>query len=294
MIIVKIYGGLGNQMFQYAFGRALSLRNKTSLKLDIRALTKAGARAYALHHFSIQEDFAEPDELARFDGAYKIGRHPWIDRIAQPFRTRTDAIRLVERRFHFSPHVLAVPAEANVYALGGWQSERYFADVGETLRQDFRFRHPPQGKNLTLAEKIRQVDAISVHVRRGDYAHDPKYSQTHGLIGLEYYRQAISLMRQRVAAPHFFVFSDDPEWAMHNLSVDAAVDYVTHNGIDGGHDDIRLMSQCKHHIIANSTFSWWGAWLAHRPDQIVIGPKRWFANNPVNTADVLPAAWVRI
>jgi len=294
MIIVKVYGGLGNQMFQYAFGRALSLRNKTSLKLDIRALTKAGARAYALHHFLIQEDFAAPEELARFDGVYKMGRHPWLDRIAQPFRKRTGHIRLVERYFHFSPHVLAVPADENMYALGAWQSERYFADVGDMLSQDFTFRRPPQGKNLALAEKIQRVNAVSVHVRRGDYANDPKYTRTHGLIGLEYYRRAISLMRERVAEPHFFVFSDDPEWAMQNLSVDDAVDYVAHNGVEGAHDDLRLMSKCKHHIIANSTFSWWGAWLARNPDQIVVGPKRWFADNPANTADILPAAWIRL
>jgi len=165
--------------------------------------------------------------------------------------------------------------------------------VASQIRADFTFQLPLENKNAELAKQINQVSAVSLHVRRGDYANNPKTTATHGLCSLDYYRAAIRHVSDRIEQPYFFIFSDDIGWVKDNLKMDFPCQYVDHNQGAESYNDMRLMSMCKHHIIANSSFSWWGAWLNPNVEKTVIAPKLWFAN-ATNTQDLIPQSWVKL
>ncbi|MDO8208683.1 MAG: alpha-1,2-fucosyltransferase [Gallionella sp.] len=292
MILFHIIGGLGNQMFQYAAGRALALERGQSLKLDI-----AGFVGYGLHQgFELQRVFNIPAEIATETEVRNIlgwQIAPGIRRMmARPgmaaFRRRGF---VVEPCFHYWSEIKKVPE--NCYLAGYWQSEKYFQEVASVIRSDFTFKSPLLNKNAECAKQINQVNAVSLHVRRGDYANNPKTAATHGLCSLDYYRAAIQHVSEQAQNPHFFVFSDDIAWVKNNLKIDYPHQYVEHNYGEESYNDMRLMSMCKHHIIANSSFSWWGAWLNPRADKIVVAPKRWFASQ-TDVRDLLPQGWVRL
>ena len=162
------------------------------------------------------------------------------------------------------------------------------------MREEFSFKQPATGRNLEAAAEIGACNAVSLHVRRGDYAADPVVMAMHGVCSLDYYARAVEYVLERVSKPVFFLFSDDPDWVRDHLKVRGSMRVVDQNGPDSGSEDLRLMVQCKHHIIANSTFSWWGAWLNANPDKLVIAPKRWFADGSLNTSDLLPTNWVKM
>jgi len=290
MVIVRLMGGLGNQMFQYAAGRAVAYRNRTQLKLDLSYFDQNPRRSYKLHHFNIAESIATPDEVTHF-----TRRDLWsrishlIERYLLPSYKRSV---FAERFFHFDPNVLRL--RGNVYLIGYWQSEKYFKDIEQIIRQDFTFKHAPDTENQRLAHIIANTNSVSLHIRRGDYISNPVTYQYHGVCSLDYYRAAIETLTQAIGQPHFFVFSDNMAWAQQNLKLDYPVTFVTHNGAERDYEDLRLMSQCKHHIIANSTFSWWGAWLCAYPSKIVIAPKKWFSGANHDTKDLIPESWWRI
>lgn len=292
MIITQIIGGLGNQMFQYAAGRALSLRLSEPLRLDV-----FGFAGYGLHQgFELPRVFACDPEIATERDVHDLlgwRAFPAVRKILfRPAFRRLHGPRLVvEPHFHYWPGISSVPHDA--YLVGYWQSEKYFREAAETIRADFAFRHSPSGKNAELAERIGQTMAVSLHVRRGDYVSDTKTNAAHGLCSLEYYRAAVLHMAEHVERPEFFVFSDDIAWVKANLKVDFPCRYVDHNQGAESYNDMRLMSLCRHHIIANSSFSWWGAWLNPRPDKTVIAPRRWFANG-TNIDGLFPEGWVLI
>jgi len=152
----------------------------------------------------------------------------------------------------------------------------------------------PDNVNFQTAERISAVNAVCVHIRRGDYVSNPTTNQFHGNCSLEYYRPAMGIMALKVEDPNYFIFSDDPEWASDSLKGASSMTTVDHNKADRNYEDLRLMSLCKHHIIANSTFSWWGAWLCKYTGKIVIAPRRWFRDELLNTSDLIPTGWKRI
>lgn len=210
----------------------------------------------------------------------------------RPSLTMLHGTRLVvEPHFHYWPGIREV--SHNAYLAGYWQSEKYFSDASETIRADFTFRQPLSEQNAEMAERIGQGMSVSLHVRRGDYASNPKTNTAHGLCSLEYYRAAVLHMAEHIERPEFFVFSDDIAWVKANLEIDFPCWYVDHNQGTESYNDMRLMSLCRHHIIANSSFSWWGAWLNRDPDKIVVAPRRWFANGK-RSEDLLPASWVSL
>ena len=152
-----------------------------------------------------------------------------------------------------------------------------------------------EGKTYAeLMAKIESCHSVSLHVRRGDYASDPVFLAMHGLCPLDYYERAVKHVSERVSDPVFFLFSDDPDWVRANLNVHGTVEVVDQNGPDAGSEDLRLMSRCRHHIVANSTFSWWGAWLNGGAPKIVVAPQRWFADESMNAVDLIPEAWVKL
>jgi len=286
MVIVRLIGGLGNQMFQYAAGRAVAHRNQTQLKLDVSALERDAARSYRLHHFNIVESIATPNEVAHFrkrDLWSRISRR--VERFLPPYKRSMFA----QRFDRFDPDILRL--RGNVYLIGYWQSEKYFKDIEQIIRQDFTFRHTPDAENQRLARIIADANSVSLHIRRGDYVSNPRFSRKFGTCSPEYYRTAIAKVAGKVKHPHILVFSDDIDWAHDNLKSQYPITFVAHNNADDDCEDLRLMSQCRHHIIANSSFSWWGAWLCANPGKVVIAPKKWFNEPGRDTRDLIPNTW---
>lgn len=292
MIIVKLIGGLGNQLFQYAVGRHLAMLNNTELKLDITGFKEYKLHRYSLSHFNIIENFATPKEVARLQKyKRKLGRK-WF--LYNKFIADENKYAQ-ERQFHFDPRILDIRGE--VYLDGFWQTEKYFRDIEDIVREEITVKMPLAGKDAVIAQEIAASTSVSMHVRRGDYVTNELTNAYHGTCGLDYYHKAVSLIVENVSNPHFFIFSDDHAWVKENIILEYPITYVDHNDASKNYEDLRLMSLCKHFIIANSSFSWWGAWLSQNSNKVVIGPTKWFSNpkkKTTDTSDVLPATWTKI
>lgn len=292
MIISQIIGGLGNQMFQYAMGRALSLENGQPLMLDISDFD-----SYHLHQgFELQRIFnasiliAQPPDIQHVLGWQSPHFVRWL--LMRPAFSGLRGKKFVlEPHFQYWSKVSDI--QGDCYVRGYWQSEKYFQQHTAAIRQDFSFKLPLTGKNAELVSQMTQVNAISLHVRRGDYVNNSKTNSVHGVCSLDYYQAAVEYISRRVENPCFFVFSDDIPWVKKNLKIGMPCEYVDHNQGPASHLDMQLMSKCRHHIIANSSFSWWGAWLNLDPHKIVIAPRKWFSASK-NTADLLPIAWTAL
>lgn len=290
MIIVNLSGGLGNQMFQYALGRHLSIKNDTALKLNISEYKRQNLRNYDLSHFDIFEDFITAKDSMELS-------YPSDSLIKKQFKkcwARIFDINLInyinEQNINFNPEILSLGD--NIYLDGYWQSEKYFSEIKDVIKRNFTVKDKPDPINKSFLEEITGCESVSVHIRRGDYVSNQKTNQVHGFLGLEYYQRALNTMLEKIDSPHFFVFSDDPVWSKQNIKIDAPITYIEHNG-EKNYEDLRLMSTCKHHIIANSSFSWWGAWLSSNENKIVIGPSKWFRNKKYNDLDRMPEKWLR-
>lgn len=289
-IVVQLIGGLGNQMFQYALGRTLALRNGSPLKLDIQPFEKQELRRYSLHRFAILASVLSAEESIQLGiGSGLLGR---IGRLVNRMRGVQSLPLVRERSFTFDPSVLE--RRGRCYLQGYWQSPRYFASMEPTIRGELTVREPPAGANLAMAEKIKSTLAVSVHVRRGDYASSRSTHHYHGTCGPDYYLAAEADVRRRVGNCTLFVFSDDPNWVTQNLRFESETIVVRHNGPEGDYEDLRLMTLCQHHIIANSTFSWWGAWLCPNPGKFVVAPRQWFRDPGHSADDLIPREWIRL
>lgn len=296
-IIANIVGGLGNQMFQYAAARVLS--EKLGLPLKV---TQDMFEVYRSHYgpeldrvFSISFTVADPLEVKDLLGILRAA--PAIRRaLASRYLAvlRGDSF-IVEPHFHYWQG-LQDRARYGGYLQGYWQSERYFLSHAAQIRSAFRFRLDLSDANRSIAHAISQRTSVSVHVRRGDYVNNAKTLAKHGTCSLGYYFSAIETMLQRFPEARFFAFTDDPQWVVSELqSRYPELTLVNHNKGLNSHNDMRLMSLCQHHIIANSSFSWWGAWLNPNPDKTVIAPARWFASiDKWNIDDLIPKQWERM
>jgi hypothetical protein len=287
MIITKLKGGLGNQLFQYALGRRLAYFNNTDLKLDIYEFKNNNIRTYRLGHFNIQENFASDEEINKLKRP--SNKLVAIRRKLMPYYKRPF---ILERFFHFDPNVLGAPN--NIYLEGYWQSEKYFKDIEETIHHDFTLKHDLDPINKEIAYNITSSESASLHIRRGDYVSAMKINQIYGTCSLDYYHTAAKKLKGIIPEIHLFVFSDDPEWARENLKLEVPITFIDHNGQDKDYMDLILMSLCHHHIIANSSFSWWGAWLCQNRDKIVFAPANWFKSAEKDTRDLIPDSWHKI
>jgi hypothetical protein len=290
MIIVKLKGGLGNQLFQYAVARHIAEIHKTFLKIDISLFETYKLHAYSIGPFNIQENFASPEEVMALT-VRKLGITERAIRRVLRRSPKFAPTYIMEKHFYCDPDILNLPD--GVYLDGYWQSEKYFADIAGIIRQEFTVKTPQTGKNKELAERMASCESVSLHIRRGSYT-IPPYNSVHGTCSLDYYHRCVEYLSQKVKNPHFFIFSDEPEWARDNLKLHYPTTLVDHNSADKDYEDLRLMSQCKHHIIANSTFSWWGAWLNQNPEKIVLVPKRWFKSGDYDTKDLIPDKWIKV
>ena len=289
MVITKLIGGLGNQMFQYAAGRALAVRNGSELLLDLSGFANYTLRPYALDEFRIT---ARPATPAHIEWIRRGERWSPVTRMSRRFPALKALARhhlVTERYFHFDPAVTRL--RGNIHLDGYWQSEKYFRDVADVIRMELRPRSEPDTRNRELATRIRGASSVSIHVRRGDYVSNAEANAVHGTCSPEYYEKAVAFVAHQVPNPELFVFSDDAAWARENLRFTHPTTHVTHNGADRPHEDMRLMSSCRHHVIANSSFSWWGAWLGDNPDKRVVAPREWFRRRELDTRDLIPDSW---
>ncbi len=297
MIISQIAGGLGNQMFQYALGRSIALRTKEELKLDISGLTGSGSdlrntpRTFALDSCNVRIRLADAGECDCLK--YRCApahRKLWsaLRRRPQPY----GAFCYRERGRRFNPKILEVTGDA--YLIGYWQSYKYFIDFDSQLREEFTPRNPISARTSNYESIIAKTNAVSVHVRRGDYISNATANAFHGTCNVQYYRDAIRAIGERVKNPRYFVFSDDLEWSRSHLDFVHPVTFVEYAGLSREIEDIYLMRKCRHNIIANSTFSWWGAWLNEHPNRIAVTPKRWFRDPRIETRDMIPPDWLTL
>jgi hypothetical protein len=288
MIIVRLCGGLGNQMFQYAAGRRLALRTGSELKLDLTPLDRSRERSYGLHVLPIRATRASSAEIRHLTLVPKPLR--LVRRLfRRPVRPASH-FREPDLRFH--PEILDL--SDGVYLDGYWQSERYFADAADVIRIELAAPAPTSDRDREVAEWIDDCEAVSLHVRRGDYVTSKVARETLGPCAPDYYRRAAATLTERLDSPRLFVFSDEPEWARETLDLPLPMTVVDHNGPDDAHRDLALLARCRHHVIANSSFSWWGAWLSPNPSKIVIAPRRWFAREDLSADDLVPERWLRL
>jgi len=287
LIIAHLSGGLGNQMFQYACARRLARVNNAVLKLDVTSFGKIKetntSRQYGLGAFNVIKDFAGQEEI-------RLLKKETKSRLLGFLKRRAGKETYVREKYH-----PGIPdSRGSVYLEGYWQSEKYFKDIEDIIRKDFTFKAKPDEINGRIADVIRNTESVSLHIRRGDYVANPKVNRDFGVCSPEYYGAAIEKIAKNVKDPHFFVFSDDIQWAKENLRFAHPADFMDQNGPDMACEDMRLMSLCKRHIIANSSFSWWGAWLCGNPNKIVIAPKKWFNKKELDTRDLIPQGWIRV
>jgi hypothetical protein len=279
-------------MFQYAVGRTIAHRHRGALALDVSAFRDYKLWQYSLGVFKIAEKFGGFPHRGPVRAVGQRLRLPGFSWNLGRLRIPGFTYLLTERRdYSFDPTMLTAPR--NLYLDGYWQSEKYFREIEDIIRREFSFKIEPDRQNREMATRIKGVNAVAVHVRRGDYVSDPVTNQHHGTCPPEYYRQGAQLIAAQVLNPHFFVFSDEPDWARANLELGGPATFVAQNGPEKGYEDLRLMALCRHHIIANSSFSWWGAWLSNSGG-IVVAPKRWLNKDDIDTRDLIPDGWVRL
>lgn len=286
MIIVNLKGGLGNQMFQYALGRHLAYKNGTILKLDTTSLSKAKEigniyRPFDLDKFNIQNEQATAEEVRALHYPYGL-----ISKLKNILERKILRKTFVE----FDENVLGL--KDNAYLDGYWQSPRYFEAIRATLLTEFTLKNPLSPSGQTLRDRITNSISVSLHVRRGDYVANKRVLKENGVCSVDYYKKAIETISSKVNNPTFFVFSDDIEWVKVNLSVPANSVFMADETITAP-EELFLMNQCQHNIIANSSFSWWGAWLNQNPNKIVIAPTPWFDTIKYDK-NLLPESWIQI
>ncbi len=287
MIITNLKGGLGNQMFQYALGRKISLENKCELKLDICGLETANKvgdiyRSFDLDAFNIKNVCATLNEINNLK--YPFGL---FSKIVRKFRFKI----LRQTYTGWEPNILN--KTGNMYLDGFWQSPKYFNDIREVILKDFSLKLPISASMQLWTNKIQETNSVSIHVRRGDYVSNPRVQNEFGTCSENYYKAAISHLKQNYEDLRFFVFSDDIEWVQRNLELPANTTLVSDKVLTAP-EELTLMSKCSHNIIANSSFSWWGAWLNTNPNKVAIAPTPWFNMKDHIYKDLIPNTWIAL
>lgn len=279
--IVKFNGGLGNQMFQYAFAKGIQEKTGLEPVFDMSFFKKRYARPFELGVFSIK-----PNEVLKFSDKLKLA-------LIWKFRRKLEgkkflSIKLIsENDFGYCDYEI----EPECYIEGFFQSEKYFP---KDIRNEFVFKDELDKKNEEVAQLIKNSNSISLHVRRCDYVKKKRYQNMFATCSLDYYKNALELITKGQKDFRIFVFSDDKEWVKENLKLSYETYYVDLNSGKTSFRDMQLMSFCKHNIIANSSFSWWGAYLNKNPEKIVVAPKKWFNDDGINQKDIIPESWFRI
>jgi hypothetical protein len=292
MIIVKMCGGLGNQLFQYAMAKSLALRNCTSVKLDLAWFSKYSAtakRQFMLDAFNVEYSLADKHEIKSCKLPRKLLGKGIYENLL-PFSMKP---YVKFKPFHgFDGRCLNIKAaRRTVYLEGFWTDERYFLEHADVLRSEYTLRNSMSYQNRKYLQMIENTESVSLHVRRGDYVNNADFASIFDICHKEYYQSAIEIIGNSVKEPVFFVFSDDITWAKENITLRGKALYISDEQGSLPHEELVLMSSCKHNIIANSTFSWWGAWLNVNKNKKVIAPDTWFNLENNTGASIVPLAW---
>lgn len=297
MILVRLMGGMGNQMFQYAAARALAEKNKTLVKLDLDVLLDRTPTPnmmrffdYELHVFNSQQNFATVKEKYYFMPFTKNV----LKRVFNKIR-----FAISPRRFYKQPNdnydnsFLNLPD--NYCIEGRFQSEKYFKPYEDIIRKEFKFNiNLPEGAKK-IENQILNTNSIGIQVRRGDYVYNPHFNNMLGTKDLSYYENGIELITKGDKNFHIYVISDDIPWCIENLKFNYPTTYLSDELVSPNHHvQLYLLSCCKHFVISNSTFAWWGAWLSSSINKIVVAPEIWFADRTINDKDVVPESWIKI
>lgn len=293
MIIAEVVGGLANQMIIYAAARALAEHKNTELKLDLGTLQKDKLRKYQLHHLNISAGLASLDDIAKIRRSSKI---KLIEKTKKKIRKKLNLN--VPYIYHepscsYDEHFWSLPDD--VYIGGNFISTKYFDSIKSILIKEFAVKSALSRATEEMCETMKNCESVSIHVRRGDFASNPHTNEFHGLIDVDYYSRAMRHIESRITNPSYFLFSDDVGWARENVVSVQPITFVDHVGQEDAYEDMYLMKNCKHNILANSGFGYWGAWLNENKHKIVVAPKKWFANNEINSLfDLIPIEWIRL
>lgn len=292
MIIVKIIGGLGNQLFQYSMGRAIEKKLGKDVYFDISEFENYELRNLELYHFNTEIKLAPKERVQEL----KNLKNKLLFKIFSKLRIQKLFIKYLSYYQEYIEDYSRDIFDLNkqVYLDGYWQSEKYFLDIKDVIINELVVKTPASNENQKLLKNILIQNSVSVHIRRGDYINNNKVNQLYGTCSLEYYQKACDYISSKIENPVFYIFSDDIEWAKSNLGNQYNKIFVDINSADKAYEDLRLMSSCKHNIIANSSFSWWGAWLNSNLNKVVIAPDIWFVNTRINSKDIIPNSWIRI
>lgn len=275
-VISRLSGGLGNQMFQYAFGRVHSLKRQSALYMDPFEYNYHKLRKYELDVFNVKTKLLSLPQQFRYFLQKKYLTSPKI---------------YSEPHFHFDEK--ALNSNLANYFEGFWQSEKYFRSIRHELIQEFLLKITFPISAKTVLDEILLVESVSLHIRRGDYISNSEANKCHGVLPLKYYYDSIYYIKSLKKNIKLYIFSDDIPWAKKNLKVQDDILFIE-SIPQSAHIEMHLMKNCKHNIIANSSFSWWGAWLNENPEKIVCAPQSWFDDKKINTADILPESWIKI
>lgn len=297
-IIVKIVGGLGNQMFQYAFAYAIAKKFDAKILLDLSWFEEVKndenttTRVFELDAFNIDYRVATKEDLSHVTyqkHQNKIERFLWNVLKIKKYEPTANSV-VETSAYNFNKKLVESPDY--IYYSGFFQNEKYFKNVRRDLLKSFSSNIELDEKNQFILDEILKTNSVSIHIRRGDYVSLESAKNFHGTCSLEYYKKAIEYIAKKVRNPQFFLFSDDICWAMANLDIDYPLTIVDFN-INKGWLDLNLMKNCRHNIVANSSFSWWGAWLNENPEKIIITPKRWIAKK-FKKCDIIPKDWTKL
>ena len=295
-VVVSIYGGLGNQLFQYAAGRSLANKTDSLLTLDTSILEFAKGsdqitkRNFALWPFNID---AKVQSLRNLNSPLSKVFLRLSKRAPLTHRIINSEYRFYpENSFEYDDRLFSVVPP--VWIDGHWQSYKYFHEIDDIIRKEIIPVVPLSPESSDLIERIYCSESIAIHIRRGDYITNFNAAKMHGICSMDYYIDGLEIVAKTMKNPHCFIFSDDPEWARLHFKISCNSTIVDINGEDRAYEDLWLMAACKSFIIANSTFSWWGAWLSSHKDKLVVAPKNWFIAPEIRTFDLLPESWIKI
>lgn len=294
MIYIKLYGGLGNQMFQYAFAYALSLKWGGSLYLETSSFKENcekrdsfTPRTFELEVFDLQGKEISREYLEKY---YNRKNSRFWSRL--PWFKPTTLVK--ENEFGYYPDFFSI--KPPLLLDGYFQCENYFLDYSSQIKKIFAFPITLLNfKQLSIFKSLSaNPNAVSIHVRRGDYVTDSSIKSFHGICGTDYYRNAIEKIKSVLPDAEYYLFTDSLELVKEEFREFANIKYIVSESNQPSWIDMMLMSTCKHHIIANSSYSWWGAWLGVNPNKTVIAPEKWFANNEVDYSNVVPEKWIKL
>lgn len=284
MIISHINGGLGNQLFQYAAGRALAEHHKVLFKIDKSYYDRVSHRKFEMDKFNLDLTYATQEEITKATNKNIFKKA--VSKLQPPHK------KIIFTEPHYNYYDKFFQAPANTFLIGLWQSEKYFNSIADLVRKEFTLTINIADSVRERAAHIQQEQSVSVHIRRGDYE-NPKVQQHLGLQPHAYYKKALQLLQEKVGEVKAYFFSDDIDFVKKNFDLNIPHEFVSSSETNH-YEDFYLMQHCQHNIIANSTFSWWCAWLNANENKVVIAPKKWFVDEANSAPDLIPAKWIKL